>query len=511
MGVTYLPGAPQLGQSGNDPQGLVQLAMAVKSFKMQEAQQKRQQAQEKAQLLMSNPSLLVMTDPKDVEKALKEGYGLTFNEKTPSDPAKATQVPTDQGGAGGGGTAPANVDPNKLAQLGASTGKTGQGAGGGGSPSTGAQPGLTSPGVVEHLTSQANQVQMDKLGKLAPLYLGAVDAMTMEHMRAQTVTEIEGLRQRAVKGDFQALGRLMTLSGKQISDADMRGMIASSNMDPKVVQQALDFALGNETDGEKAKRFDSTLKTLMGNQEFMGRLVNPGDATAYARSVVYSGQIPEGIQMKPHSIQELTQEAGYEKQLTDEGLDLSFAHTIARMRTDGINYTMGLPPGFHSITERKVGAQEGQAEAAKTAANADMLKAQNEARKIAGELHFKLSDQLNERLRTMVEAAKAKHPFPKDVEEGLINELATQTGLMPERVTKWYQYVTGGHEYSYTPVPDTDLAVKAAGARSKEKPKAGKKSDTSIGSYLDILNRALGMTADVTTGKPKGADRTGPQ
>src|SRR5260221_2998987 len=123
MSVTYLPGAPQFGQGGGgaDSQGLVQLAMAVKSFKMQEREQKRQEAQQKAQILMSNPALLVMTDPKDVEKALKEGYGLNFTDQSPADPAKATQVPTGGGtppspSSGGPSGAP-KADPNSIAQL----------------------------------------------------------------------------------------------------------------------------------------------------------------------------------------------------------------------------------------------------------------------------------------------------------------------------------------------------------------------------------------------------------
>lgn len=494
MGVSYIPGPPQYGQGGGgtDPQGIVQLAMAVKSFKMQEAQQKKKDAQDKVGLLMANPQLLLMTDPKDLEKDFKNAYGMKFTSKPPADPRQATQVPTNSstpptGDKPTGGTA------NLQALAGATGGPTG-GAQSANQPKSKDAPaggGVTpgSPMNVEQMAAQAHQAQTSRIDTMAPLYMGAVDQLTMEGMKTQTITEIEGLKQRAAKGDFQAIGRLMMLSGKQVTDADMRAMLATSNMDPKIVNQALDFALGNETDGDKAKRFDSTLKTVMGNPEFMGRLMNPGDAANYVRSVVYGGTLPEGIQMKPHSITELNAEAAYEKQLTDQGIEADFAHTISRMRTDGISYTMGLPAGFHSILDRETGAKEKQASAAQLSAEAQMVAARKAGLKIDAELMSKKYDILNDRLKSMIEARKAKHPFPQEVENGLVNEVAHEVGLQPEDVSGWYQWVTGGQKFSYTPIPDDKAAIEGAGGKPKGKPQA--KGGPSVGDYLGEIGRTM--------------------
>jgi hypothetical protein len=477
MGVTMLPGAPQFGQSGGqaDTTQLVQLAMAVKSFKMQEKEQKRQQAQQKVDLLLKNPGLLVMTDPKDLEKAMKEGFDLKFTDDTPANPQNANQ------------TAPqAKVDPNAIASVANATQGNKAGAQAANPPSSEAAnkaPGggevNTHTQVTEKLAAEANHAFQEKFNKLAPIYGQAMSQLDLESHKARAMMEIEDVKTNAAKGDMQAMGRLMLLSGKQVSDVDMRAMVVSSNMDPKIQAQALGFALGNETDGDKAKRFDTTLKTLASSPEFMGRLARPEDVAAYARSIVYSGRLPEGISVKPHTLAELTNEAAYEKTLIgDVGLPYDIAHTIARGRTDGIEITASMPKGFQTIAQREAGAKETQASAALTGAEAELQRLKNDGLKIQSELSAKPYEDLNDRLRMMTEASKAKHPWPQDVQDALLNEVAVASHLMPERVNNFFHFLTGGAHWEYKQNPDSDLAKSAAGGGANKPGAATKRSPT---------------------------------
>src|SRR5712664_2407135 len=110
MGM-YVP--PQYGQGGDNSQNLVQLAMAVKSFKMQEKEQKRQQAAERVSMLMKNPQLLLMQDPKEMEKDLK-ALGIKVTDQPAADPAAAKQTTTPKGDQG---SSSAKVDPNQISAL----------------------------------------------------------------------------------------------------------------------------------------------------------------------------------------------------------------------------------------------------------------------------------------------------------------------------------------------------------------------------------------------------------
>jgi hypothetical protein len=439
---------------------------------------------------MSNPLMLSMTDPKDLEKKFKEGYDIKFTGDQPANPQDATQVapPAAPPSPGTGDKPAANVNPNQLASVANATQGNKAGAAAGAPPSVGAankapgagvNPSLMSPQDLEHMAGQAHQKFNQRFGAVAPLYAGALSQIEMERVKSQTIAEIEHVKQMAAKGDMQSMGRMFLLSGKQLTDADMRGMIISSNMDPKFISQAMDFALGNETDADRAKRFDSTLKTLSQNPDFMGKLQNPTDITAFARSVVYGGKLPEGIALKPHTLTELNAEADYEKHLiTEVGLPYDMAHLIGRSRTEGVDIPLSLPGGLHTLagdvsfgdkfqtlSQRKTGATEKQAEASMLAAQAEMEKARSAGLKIASELRLHQHDILNDRLRSAVEARKAKHPFPEAVETALINEVAKEVGLMPEETKKWYQHVTGGSSWTYTPVPDSQLAGEAAGGR----------------------------------------------
>lgn len=488
--ASYIPGPPQFGQGGGggevlpgaNPSNLVQLAMQVKAFKMQEAEQKRQQAQQKAQLLMSNPQLLLMTDPKDIEKALKEGYGLNFDEKQPANPNTAQPKPAAGGGTGGQ-PQPTNIDPNAMASLANATQGGKAGAQAASPPSASAASKAPGGGVTptsfgptaDAMAAKAAETFQAKFGAMAPMYGSAMGQVQLEAIKADTMREIEDLRQRvAANGDIRAQARLAALGGQKITDADIRGWVIAGGGDSTAFNQAMDVALQNETGAAKGQRFTDTLKTLSGNQQLMDRLENPADVARIASSIVYGGSLPQNVAMKPMGMGELKAEADYENDLMkNQGVPYEVAHLVARARSLGVSPTQSLPPAMQSfvsgqlmkqpIASRETGAKEATAQADMIKALADKEKADDEHSHIEATLHQKKYDLLNDRLKTMIEAQKAGHPFPQEVQEGLLAEVAHEVGYSQGRVQHWYQYITGGHDVEYSPVPASDLAREAAG------------------------------------------------
>jgi hypothetical protein len=182
--------------------------------------------------------------------------------------------------------------------------------------------------------------------------------------------------------------------------------------------------------------------------------------------------------MKPLSVDELNKESEYEKYLvTDVGLPYDYAHTVARSRSLGLDLNLSMPRGFQSIAERKVGATEKQASASMLSAQAEWKKAGAEWEKIKVTAADKENKDLMDQLSAMTEADKAKHPWPQEVKDAVINKLATKSGLMPEKVKHWYNFFSGG-EWQYTPIPDSELARQAAGAASGQPQPKAKKTKT---------------------------------
>ena len=474
MGVTALPGPPQFGMGQQDPGALVRVALAVKQAKMAETQQKRENAMQTLDMLMKNPQLLLLTDPKEVEKQFKE-LGIKFNDKPPVNPASplpttGAATPGLPAATSGGPVGDALGVINNASKPNASGAQAGAPASN--QAAAKAPGGGVTPGFMDQVAAKAQEAFTQKYGALAPLYGQAMSQVELESIKAKGLAEIEQLKANAAGGDFQSMGRLYALAGHEITDSTLRGLIASSNMDPTVVSQAMDLALGNESPKDKAQRFNDTLKTLTSSPSFMEKLQNPTDITEIARSVVYGGKLPEGVgSLRANTLQELNAEADYEMHLVnDVGLNYDQAHFIARSRTLGIDMSNSLPPAMRSLllpggptlAQQKGAATGKQAEASLLSAQAEMKKAQSASASILATLSSKQYEDLNDRLKDMIEADKAKHPWPEDIREGLLSQVAVASGRTPEEVHSWYN-IMGGHSMRYVPSPDSDIAKAAAG------------------------------------------------
>ena len=477
MGM-YVP--PQYGQRSGSENNLVQLALAVKSFKMQEAEKKKQEASQRVDMLMKNPQLLLMQDPKEMEKDLKT-LGIKITDKQPANPQDAAKTAPPKQPQGGGNvpqSGPPGFDPNTISALNKSGAQSASPA----SPNAAgkAPGGGVNADPMQHVDAMAQKATerlQQNYGALAPIYLGAQSQVEASRHQAQLQAEIDTLKDQAAGGDIRAAARLASLAGHEVTDSMIRNMVIGSNMKPEAVQQALDVALHNESGADKATRFANMSKDLLANKTIMDKLENPLDAYKITSSIVYGGAIPE-VAMKPHTLDELKSEADYEHQLADDyGTPFPINHMIARGRSMGLSMSQMLPDKMLGVFSKNLPGQKAdaatkQAEASMLSAQAEMKKANNEHSKIARTLEQSEYKQLNDRIALMIDADKAKKPWPDEIRQGYLDQLARATGLMPEEVEHWYKWNTS-HEY--TPSPDSDLAKAAAGGKG---PKAAGSSPT---------------------------------
>jgi hypothetical protein len=488
--------APQFGAGGggaapggdsSTPGQLGQLALAVKSAKMQEAQTNRQNAQESVKMIMGSPILTMMTDPKQLEKLLFDGYGLKFNSAPPANPAQAA--------AGAGPAGASDPGPNigapdsntmKMLAAGMQGNKSGAQAGSPASPNAaGKAPGggvspTIGPGVVDQLHGQAKAALDHTYDRLAPIYAGAMDQAQLDSVKRNYELMLEEKKTQALGGDYYAMGQIAAASGQHVTADDMRSQLSvATNLTPEITNKALSFALGNESSADQAKRYGDMVTTLIGNKTFMDRVKDPADVTEYARELVYTGKAPH-IEMKPHSLDELTRMSEREKFLVnDVGLPYDTAHTYAQSEIDGLSPTLSMPTGFQTIAQRTMTGKE-QATAAQVEANRiEAVKAEQAGVKILGDLKKQENQELTDRLTGMIEADKNKHPYPPDIRQGILNQVAAKTGLTPVAVTHWYNYIgLGGSDYEYKKVSDS--AAAQAGAGTSTAPKSAEEGGASL-------------------------------
>jgi hypothetical protein len=373
MPVTYIPSAQNQTPDQFDPRGLAQIALAIHQTKFAEAEKEKSDAMDTLKMVTENPDLLTMMDPNDLKKKFETATG---GKMASPEQVASMQKMIQSGAPPVTPPAPpaAPVPSNQLEQLGATMQGNKAGAQSATPPSAGAAAkapggGVTPGGIVTPGTGQLQQLQegamssfTKQVGALAPLYLGAASQKQQQYLIAQKQQEIHKLYEEANGGGpgaVRAFGMLQQMNGKTTTADEMRAILSGSN-DPAVAKQAMDYALGNETGADLAKRQSSTLTTILGNKEFMQKLKDPTDAPRIAQSIVDGHGIPSDVMKRPLTLDEIKDTNTYQKQLIDQGFAPEDARRAAEANAQGIPYTLSLPTAMHGLT---IPQQEAQAKA----------------------------------------------------------------------------------------------------------------------------------------------------
>lgn len=486
---SFMPSSPApnpLQPEQVSPTSLMQLALAVKQMKLQESTQQRQEASGRLDMLLKNPQMLMMMDPKMIERDFGAlGYKLASPETM-----HATSQMNDGQGPAGGPTAAAPpqstpVPTSQIAKLGAAT----QGSSAGAQSATPPSPeaarrapggGVSSGGIVtpgtgelDQMKKQAEDTFSQKYGALAPLYQGAQQQYRADQIKQQHQMEVDQVFSDAAQGDPRAMGRAMMLSGHPVTDADLRAMIFSSSnaVDDKTRTHALDFALGNETPAAKVTRYSDTLKTLMGSSDFMTSLPDPGEAPRVAQSIVDGHGMPDNVRMNM-PLSKIVESNKYFMDLMNVG-GLS-AHDAARSadtRAYGVPYTLSLPDAAQGLTipQERVGAEKTAAEGGYMRGEAelgrlgvDKSKAEIDMKRI--EAQFGTDPNFQHQVTNLVNMARAKMAIDPEMVSKIQDEIATRAGLTKQQVYNWWQWILfpsmafGPLGTTYTGTPSAALA-----------------------------------------------------
>lgn len=515
MPVTYIPGSPNQTPDQIDPRGLVQLAVAVHQQKQADAQQKRQNALELIKMVSENPDLATMVDHKKIEGAFKDaGMDLAS-----ADQVKAMQnLITSGGGASAG--APAAPPPavpvpgNQLEQLGNTMQGSKAGAQSATPPSDKAAAkapggGVTPGGIVTPGTGQLQELQAGALdsfskqvGSLAPLYMGAASQKQQQFLIGQKQQEIHHLFEDAQSGSptsVRSFGILNMMNGHNTTAADITAMLTGNN-DPVVAKQAMDYSLGNETGGDKAKRLTDTVKTLSASTDFMGKLKDPTDLPRIAQSIVDGHGVPMDLLKRPFSLNEIKDMNGYEKQLIDQGFDPVTAHNSAEAQSLGVPYTMSLPPAMQGLTiqQQEAQAKGVTAEGAYKRGQGAIMEGQAALQRVQ-EDHDKITKDLDEKLKEKLEnyimMEKNGISVPQELKDELLTKVAAASGISVQRVSHWYNWMYMGSQLEASGEPSKGaLAGQEPGAPVSQGTQSPRRSHGSRGGVTpDEAGRIRGL------------------
>jgi hypothetical protein len=465
MGASLVPGVIGSGGTGGtqpfDVNGFMQVALQLKQMKTQQEDKKKAEAAGNIDMISKNPSLLFAIDPKQVEKWFKDaGIKLADPGSPTPNPSAAAASATPQG------TPAAPSQPQMLNTPGINLpASILKGAGGGNN--SGAQAGNpASPeaakkapggGVVDQAQiPQIGDEARARWGALAPLYSQGMSQLQLESMKAAHERDIMAVQDAAMKGDVRAMGRLYALAGKPITDSDIRGMVISSNMDPKIVNEALGFALGHESEADKSKRQEDMFKTIAGTPAVMER-IDAKDIPTLVNSITQTGMWPQGVKLKNQTSTEMFETAKIANDMMEKlGYPAQFAFGQAQAEMMGIPNTQTLPRGFQTIPQL-------QAQTALLGLSVEKTKLQIEGErlKIEGLKDAKLIDaQISkntlEEFQSLVDAKKAGVTIPKELSDGVLAKLGQEVGLEPKRVNDFWNFVTGGTHQELVPKVDTE-------------------------------------------------------
>jgi hypothetical protein len=510
MPVTYIPSAPNQTPQV-DPQGLVQLALAVHQSKLAEDQQKKAEAVSRISTLTQNPDLMTMMDPKSIEKDLATaGFKLAD-----ADQVAAMTKMIQGGGAPVAPTPPAAtpVPSNQLEQLGATMQGSKAGAQSATPPSKEAAAkspggGVTPGGIVTPGTGELQQLQgtamenyTKQVGSLAPMYMGAATQKQQEYLKARKQLELHNLFQEANGGGpgaVRAYGMLMAEAGHNVTDADMRAMLTGSN-DPQVAKEAMDFALGNETGAGAATRKADTLKTLLGNSQFMGKLKDPTDAPRVAQSIVDGHGVPSDVMKRPFSLDEIKDINTAQSELVKQGFNPGDARRAAEAQAIGVPYTLSLPPAMHGLTipQQEAGAKVTTAAGMYMRGEGAIMEGEAAEQRALDE-HRKITKSLDEQLKIKLEndlaLQKAGVKLPQELLDEDLRKVAEQSGISVERVSHWYNWLYLGSQLDAQ-------GVASKGALEGESPASVDKPTQPTSEAERIRSTHYGPSPDVVRAK----------
>lgn len=487
MPVSYIPSGQNTLQEANiDPGQLVQLALAVKQSKLAEKNQQYSQSLDALKMLTENPQLMETTDPKMLEKHLKN-VGL--------DPASADQSAALQKLIEGGGAPPAPapsapVPGNQLEQLGATMQGSKAGAQSATPPSSNAANkapggGVTPGGIVTPGTGQLQQLQgqgmknfTDKVGSLAPIYMGAAAQQQRQFMIAKEQQRLGALHDEVAGGGpgaVAAQAQLYAAAGQHITEADMTALL-TNNKDPKVAAEAMNYALHNESGEKQAARYSDTLKTLGSDSSFMGKLKDPTDLPRIVDSIVQGHGMPSDVLKRPMSLNEIKDANAFQKQLVDQGFDPTSASTAADLRAQGIPYTMSLPSAMHGMTipQQEAGAKVETGRGMLLRGEAAMKEAGINEEKLSLE-HDKITKSLDEQLKmkleNMLALQKGGVKIPQPMLDENLAKVAEQSGVSVERVSHWYNWLYLGSQLEGKGVASKTALAGQGGDQDSDIPK----------------------------------------
>jgi hypothetical protein len=438
-GFLNLGGTPQ-SSTGPDLLRIIQAASQIKAQKQESARQNL-----------------------ETQLTLMEKYGIPPDEKvfqkTLQDAGMSPEALQTLGGVPAGGP-----KPQQVTQL----GKTLQTQGGTTAPAgTDAIPAGT--GTVEKGVAAANKSPFQMMVERAQQRVADTAATaSQQEILNQHIMQV---KERALGGDPTAVGQLMNVGGIpfNMQQSEWEGM------SPEQRATTVSIAAGAESPAVKEQRLSNQAQQLWTS----GRFSSLAEARAFAEG-------KPGVPIKP-DLNRMVDEAKFTNEMVQLGLSGDQAAEVGKKMANGVSLSDALPQGVTPLVQQQLGLQRRQVEAQETSAQASLTSASaevarvkleearvnKEAERAATEMMFKLKEQddkdFNSRFDNMVEMVRNKVKVPDELQQNMINELASRSGMLPTEVESAWNYL-GYKKFNYPAVNSArDKALVNAGAGGSQK------------------------------------------
>jgi hypothetical protein len=234
----------------------------------------------------------------------------------------------------------------------------------------------------------------------------------------------------------------------------------------------MDYALGNETGADLAKRTADTLKTVLGSTIIMGKLKDPTDAPRFVDSIVSGHGVPTDMMKRPFSLDEIKEINESQGELIKLGFAPEDARKAAEARALGVPYTLALPPAMQGLTipQQETQAKTTTAQGAYMRGEGAIMEGQAALAKVHDKITKSLDEQLKEKLENMLALEKGGVVIPQEVKDENLKKVAAQSGISIERVSHWYNWLYLGSQLESSGTPSAGALAGQGGGASPAAP-----------------------------------------
>lgn len=316
------------------------------------------------------------------------------------------------------------------------------------------------------------------------------NALKQEQLKGQMLD----LKAQAAQGDKEAVGKLMAAGEIPFNINQVQWQGATDEQRRAMI----DMAAGHESDAEFKKRATGISESLIAS----GKITDPSQAFKAGEILAKGGQLTgdTAAAVNKYTFSELADQAKLANELVQLGVPPDKIAGVTRAAAAG-GIQNALPTALNPIVLQELNAQKAHYKAMEAAEQSkltleqrrlllEVRNAQTTAKKLDLAEQREDAKESVEFFKSLVDIRKAGGKIPDAVMKQAINNLADKAGLDVSETKSFWDYLTGGTSYEFTPRADKAAAGAAAGGKQAEPPSTMSKIGSVVGKIAKGVRQA---------------------